>query len=81
MDFPGLKVTGGGTEVFEHSRRVATLVPTMKKPFDVFAEGLLSKQSRGDKTAIELFLRGTRALASQSPIMDVGRIASRFTDA
>ena len=26
-----------------------TLVPTMRKPFDVLAEGLLSKESRGDK--------------------------------
>ncbi|MEZ6100628.1 MAG: hypothetical protein R3E01_16795 [Pirellulaceae bacterium] len=33
----------------------ATLCPTMRKPFDVLAEGLISKNSRGDKTAIELF--------------------------
>ena len=26
-----------------------TLVPTMRKPFDVLAEGLISKDSRGDK--------------------------------
>jgi hypothetical protein len=26
-----------------------------KKPFDLLAEGLLQKDSRGDKTAIELF--------------------------
>jgi site-specific DNA recombinase len=26
----------------------ATLVPAMRKPFDVLAEGLLSKNSRGD---------------------------------
>jgi hypothetical protein len=26
-----------------------TLIPTMRKPFDVLAEGLLSKESRGDK--------------------------------
>lgn len=37
-----------------------TLVPTMRKPFDVLAEGLISKNSRGDKTAIELFLAGIR---------------------
>ena len=36
------------------------LVPTMRKPFDVLAEGLLLKNSRGDKTAIELFLAGVR---------------------
>src|SRR5208282_6574858 len=26
-----------------------TLVPTIRKPFDVLAEGLISKESRGDK--------------------------------
>ena len=26
-----------------------TLVPTMRKPFDVLAEGLISQQSRGDR--------------------------------
>ena len=30
----------------------------MRKPFDVLAEGLFSENSRGDKTAIELFLGG-----------------------
>jgi hypothetical protein len=32
----------------------------MRKPFDVLAEGLVSEKSRGDKTAIELFLSGVR---------------------
>jgi hypothetical protein len=32
----------------------------MKKPFDVLAKGLVSENSRGDKTAIELFLREIR---------------------
>jgi hypothetical protein len=32
----------------------------MRKPFDVLAEGLISQQSRGNKTAIELFLAGVR---------------------
>jgi hypothetical protein len=27
----------------------ATLVPTMRKPFDVLDEGLLSEKSRGDE--------------------------------
>ena len=35
-----------------------TLVPTMRKPFDMLAEGLVWKISRGDKTAIELFIAG-----------------------
>ena len=30
----------------------------MRKPFDVLAEGLRSENSRGDKTPLELFLRG-----------------------
>ena len=38
----------------------ATLIPTMRKPFDVLAEGLISQQSRGNKMAIELFLAGVR---------------------
>jgi hypothetical protein len=37
-----------------------TLVATMRKPFDVLAEGLVSENSRGDKTAIELFIAGVR---------------------
>ena len=32
-----------------------TVVPTIRKPFDVLAEGLLSENSRGYKTSIELF--------------------------
>jgi hypothetical protein len=32
----------------------------MKKPLNVLAEGLLVSSSRGDKTAIELFLGGIR---------------------
>jgi hypothetical protein len=39
-----------------------SLCPTMKKPFDILAEGLISKQSRGDWTPIELFLRGAAAI-------------------
>jgi hypothetical protein len=72
---------GHRTAAFEHARRAVTPVPTMKKPFDVLAEGLISKNSRDDKTAIELFLIGVRALALQSSIIDVVRIASRFSTA
>jgi hypothetical protein len=32
----------------------------MRKPFDVLAEGLVSENSRGGKTAIELFMAGLR---------------------
>jgi hypothetical protein len=38
----------------------ATLVPEMRKPFDMLVEGLLVHSSRGDKTAIELFIGGVR---------------------
>src|SRR5262249_32118749 len=55
--------------------------PTMRKPFDVIAEGLLSKNSRADKTAIKLFLSGVRALALQSYIVDVVRMFSGSSSA
>jgi hypothetical protein len=35
--------------LIEHEQLTATLVPTMRKPFDVVAEGLLVQSSRGDK--------------------------------
>ena len=50
----------------------ATLVPTMRKPFDVLAEGLVSKNSRGDKTAIELFRSGVTTISIQLPIAAQG---------
>ena len=34
---------------FEHARRSVTRVLTMKKPFDVLAEGLISKNNRGER--------------------------------
>jgi hypothetical protein len=51
----------------------------MRKPFDVLAEGIVSEKSRDNKTPLELFLAGVRALALQSRIIDVVRIASRFS--
>jgi hypothetical protein len=38
----------------------ATLVPEIRKPFDVLAEGLVSEKSRGDKTPLELFIAGVQ---------------------
>src|SRR6516162_2755569 len=35
-----------------------------KRPFDVLAEGLPSKNTRGDKTAVELFVAGVRDWAT-----------------
>jgi hypothetical protein len=37
----------------------------MRKPFDMLAEGLDLKNSRGDKTAIELFRRGVIRSSAQ----------------
>jgi hypothetical protein len=68
IDFPNCRLDG------------AILFLTMRnEPFDVLAEGLVSEKSRGDTTGIELFLVGVRALALQSRIIDVVRIASRFS--
>jgi hypothetical protein len=53
----------------------------MRKPFDVLAEGLELSKTRDDKTALELFLIGVRALAFQASIIDAVRIASRFSTA
>ena len=36
------------------------MVPTIRKPFDEHVEGLVSENSRGDKTPLELFLDGIR---------------------
>ena len=58
-----------------------TLCPEIRKPFGVLVEGLLVSPSRVDKTAIELFLIGVGALALQSSIIDVVRIASRLSTA
>jgi hypothetical protein len=46
----------------------------MRKPFDVLAEGLLSEKSRGDKTAIELFVAGVRGW-EVAPQRLVGKLA------
>jgi hypothetical protein len=34
--------------LIEPAHRAVTLMPTTTKPFDIFAEGLLSEKSRGD---------------------------------
>jgi hypothetical protein len=54
----------------------ANLVPTMRKPFDILAEGLVSKNSRGDWTPLELFLAGIRALTLQVSIGNIAFIAA-----
>ena len=42
--------------LIEHDSRGATRVPEIRKLSDVLAEELISKNSRDNKTAIELFL-------------------------
>jgi hypothetical protein len=55
------------------------LCPERRKPFNPSTEELPLEKNRGNKTAIELFLGGIRALALQSSIIDVVRIASQFS--
>ena len=52
----------GSAQVNPQRIPVAPLVPETRKPFDMFAEGPLVLSSRDDRTAIELFLGGVRAL-------------------
>jgi len=40
----------------------ATLCPTMRKPFDIAAEGLFFQSSRGDWIPIELFVHAVQGL-------------------
>src|SRR5947209_16207906 len=49
-----------GSAPLEHNHEAVTLVPEMRKPFDVLAEGLLYEKSRGDWTQLELSLAGIR---------------------
>lgn len=56
-----------------------SLVSEWRKPFDLLAEWLLTKDNRDDKTPIELFLAGIRALALHSHITDVVRSHLRFS--
>jgi hypothetical protein len=45
---------------FEHDLTAATPIRVTRKPFDVLAEGLISKNNRGDKTPLELFVASVR---------------------
>jgi hypothetical protein len=54
------------------------MIPS-KKPTTENDYGLVPKNSRDNKTPLELFLAGVRALALQSRIIDVVRIVSRFS--
>jgi hypothetical protein len=57
---------------FEPCRVLAKVAQFPEKwPIAEIGEGPLQECSRGNKTAIELFLAGSRALALRSPINDV----------
>jgi hypothetical protein len=51
----------------------------MRKPFDVLAEGLLLKYSRGDWTPLELFLAGTTALPLQLSVREIEVACGRLS--
>jgi hypothetical protein len=60
--------------LIERAHGAVTLVPATKKPFDVLAEGLVSENSRGDGTPLELFIAGVsnlevevRSLVNEQP--------------
>jgi hypothetical protein len=44
-----LETSNLGDATFEQELRVVTLVPAIKMPFDILAEELISKNSRGDR--------------------------------
>jgi hypothetical protein len=46
----------------EYALDGVNLVPTMRKPFDLIAEGLVSTETRGDWTRLELFAEGVAGL-------------------
>ena len=56
----------------------ASLFVTMREPFDPLAEGLVSKESRGDKTRFELFRRWLVEL--QTDHIDVSPIGHFFLE-
>ena len=44
------------SSIVELDGRVSNLAVATRKPFDMLVEGLISENSRGDKTPLELFL-------------------------
>ena len=53
------------TQRVEHATQSVTSVPEIRKPFDALVEGIISKNSRGDKTAIGLFISGVSGWESR----------------
>ncbi len=52
---------GVETALYRSPRKTIVTRGDSRKPFDVLADGLISKNSRVDRTAIELFLMGISA--------------------
>jgi hypothetical protein len=52
--------------LLERARRFVTLIATTTKPFDVLAEGLRVKNSRDDRTPIELFVEVVSSIEVRS---------------
>jgi hypothetical protein len=70
-DFERCSVHPTGTRehravLFEHTHRAVSFVPTMRKPYDVLAEGLIVKKDRGDRTPLELSRPESRHSTRQS---------------
>ena len=47
----------------------------MRKPFDLLVKGLVSKDSRGDKTPVELFRAGVGAMSQDIAVVAQGLMA------
>jgi hypothetical protein len=60
--------------IIELDDRDANVVLMEREPFEVFVEGRFLKESGEDRTAIELFLTGTRAVALDSRFIDTLRL-------
>jgi hypothetical protein len=58
----------------------ATLVPAIRQPFEVLAEGLLVSYSRDDRTPIELFLGNNGMCRKPRPCIGLGAIARQISD-
>jgi hypothetical protein len=62
---------GQSTTAFEPSRNDQDGLIPRKKPTAKYDDGLLSEKSRGDRTRLELFLGGIKALTLQ---LSIGKI-------
>ena len=54
-----------------------SLVPTIRKPFDILAEGPSVQSSRGGRTTIGLFLREVRTRSCHIAVLAKGLMATK----